>query len=338
MSQINGLEVKREITSKRLKGDAQLAMLSGFTRACLSLTKRGGRGLELCLDCPVDFVRDYVSGAMMEQFKVTSIERDDETAEPYNVKPIDRGDALVYGDCEKLLGKLHILKPDSDVFELDTVPSRFSDSAAYYVRGVFLGCGSLSVPTGDDAKTRRSGGYHLEFSFTGEELAEDFIGFLDRVGISARRTVRAERHVVYVKDSESVSDCLVLMGAEKAALKLNQAVVTFSVKLDVNRRNNCDVANMSRTVDAFVYVARAIEKIENTIGLDALDKKLRDVAEARKRLPDAPLSVIADELCLSKSGLKHRLDKIVSIAAELSGDNSGDKPSQSGTRDATEII
>lgn len=302
MSKINGLDVKREITDKRVKNDeGRLALLSGFTRVCLSLTRRGGGALELCLDCQAEFVRDYVASVMMEQFKV---------------KPSVNKTSLVFADCEKLLRMLHILKPDVDTFELCGVPKRFAESSEY-VRGAFLGCGSLSVPNADDAQMQKSGGYHLEFSFTNEDIADDFISLFAENGITAHKTVRAERYVVYVKDSESVSDCLAMIGAEKTVLKLNEAVVAFAVKSDVNRINNCDLANMSRTTAAAVELAAAIEIIDKTIGLDSIDPKLAEAAHARIAQPDVPLSKIALGLGISKSGLKHRYDKISALADNI---------------------
>lgn len=302
MSKLNGLQVKREITQKRPKGEDRLALLSGFVRSCFALVKRGGGGFELWLDCQTEFVRDYIAGLMMEQFKIT---------------PTKEKNALVYEETEKLLNTMRIFTPDGDGFTLFGVPNEFDKHAAYYVRGAFLGCGSMSAPKVEDIAEQKSGGYHLEFCLLSEDIADGLLALLAKYGIIAHKTVRSEKYVLYVKDSESVSDCLALCGAENTVIKLNEAVAAFAVKGDINRRVNCELANLSRTVQAAVMLADDIELIEKHIGLDALDEKLRIAALSRKADPEASLSVLAAKLNMSKSGLKHRLDKLAEIAAEL---------------------
>ena len=317
MSNINGSDVKRELTAKRVKGDDRLALLSGFLRVTFSLERRPReKDMSLGFDCAVDFVRRYLSACIMDEFKVSSRSDDDELP--------------VFADAVRLLTALGIMTDDGSM-ALDAVPQKFENNAPYYVRGVFLGCGSLSVPSAEDARAERRSGYHLEFSFTNEGYANDFTRLLMRNGIVANRTKErtrsSEKYVVYVKDSEGVSDGLALIGAEKAVLELNEAVVALSVKSSVNRRNNCDLANMTRTANAAVGVAEAIEIISAKQGLDTLPPKLLEAAEARINSPDVPLAKLAYELGISKSGLKHRYDKIEEIARRLSkvGTEAADK-------------
>lgn len=303
MSNLNAPDVKREIVSKRAKSESErLALLSGFVRSCLSLVRSGGGALELCLDCQSEEVRDYISSCMMEQFKI---------------KPTVVKNSLIYADCEKILRALRILRHGDD-FVLDTVDESFFALAPHYIRGVFLGCGSLSAPTAEDAQIHKSGGYHLDFSFSGEELADAFAQMLADSGVAAHKSVRAEKYVVYVKHKEAVSDCLALIGAEKTMLRLNEAVVALSVKSDVARRLNWEIANLTRTAAAAAALLDAIEYIDEKFGLNAqLNKRLAEAAEARRADPSAPLSVIAERLGISKSGLKHRFDGIVAKARSL---------------------
>ncbi len=301
MSTFNGLDVKREITDKRPKGDDRAALLSGFTRSCLALERKSGSGgFVLCLECQIDFVRDYIASLMRDAFMVTP-RSDDKTA-------------LRYADCEKLLSALYLTDRDGGGF-MDDIPSKYVHSV-YYARGVFLGCGSVSVPRSGGMETR-STGYHLEFSFGSENFADAFTKYLEGYGIKAHRSTRAEKSIVYVKDSESVSDCLALVGADKSVLKLNDTVATFAVKRDLIRQINCEMANMDRTVQAAGDIVSAIEVIDKKIGLDALDEKLYKAAQARMADVEAPLSKIAAELGISKSGLKHRLNRIIETARAL---------------------
>lgn len=300
---ISGHEVKREIIEQKLKSEEREALLSGFVRACMSLTINFSDGLMLCLDCQTDFVREYISSAMMTQYKVS---------------PKSKETNLVYADCEKLLRMLGILKSDGDGYELMGIPEKYTDMSSAYVRGMFLGCGSFSVRGAEQADSQKGGGgYHLEFSFVSESLADELAELLAKKDISVRKMVRGDKYVVYAKDSESVGNCLALMHADKTVLKLADTVVTLSMKKDINRRNNCDIANMTRVANAAVDVTAAIEKISCIVGLNTLPPKLLEAADARINSPDLALGDLAYELGISKSGLKHRYDKIIEIANKL---------------------
>ncbi|MCH5166050.1 MAG: DNA-binding protein WhiA [Clostridiales bacterium] len=301
---ISGLDVKRELTELRLKDDERDALLSGFVRSCMTLSMNKQDGMLLGLDCQVDFVREYIAAAMMKQFKVSSKSGDS---------------ALLYADCEKLLRMLGILELDGDEYTLTGIPERFYEHDSAYVRGMFLGCGSFSVRGAESAEGRKGGGgYHLEFSFVSESIADELANLLSKKGIAVRKMLRADKTVIYAKDSENVSNCLALMHADKTVLKLVDTVVTLSMKKDINRLQNCDLANMTRIANAAVDVAKAIEIIEEKVGLDTLDPKLVEAADARINSPDLSLSELAYELGISKSGLKHRYDKIIETANKLS--------------------
>lgn len=176
-----------------------------------------------------------------------------------------------------------------------------------YLRGAFLGAGSLYIGKG----------YHLEFAVESKALAEDLRSLLERYGIAAKITERKEKTVVYIKDSEGVSDCLALMGASDAVLGLNSEAATRQFRQRMNRQNNCDLANISKTVNAAVRQCEDIEYIDKKVGLASLGDKLESVARARLSDREASFSSLADGLGLSKSTLKNRLAKIGEIASEL---------------------
>lgn len=176
-----------------------------------------------------------------------------------------------------------------------------------YLRGAFLGAGSLYIGKG----------YHLEFAVESKALAEDLRALLDRYGIAAKITDRKEKSVVYIKDSEGVSDCLALMGASDAVLGLNSEAATRQFRQYMNRQNNCDIANISKTVNAAVRQCEDIELIDRKIGLAGIGEKLEAVARARLRAREASFSALAESLGLSKSTLKNRLAKIGEIAAGI---------------------
>ncbi len=305
MPTISGLDVKKEITQQKLRNDEREALIAGFVRSCMSLSISLRSGLTLGLDCQTDFVREYIAAAMLRQFKM---------------RPKSDESEFVYADCEKLLRMLGIFDPESDSYEVVSIPDRYGELIHAFVRGMFLGCGSFSVreaAADADAEGKTGGGYHLEFSVVSESLADELTDLLFKCGITVHKMMRSDKYVVYAKDSENVCNCLALMRLDNLVLKLTDTVITLSFKKDVNRRINCELANMTRTANAAVDVSEAIEYIDKVSGLDTLSPKLLEAADARRNSPDKTLSELAYELGISKSGLKHRYDKIVDIAAAL---------------------
>ena len=301
MANISGLEVKRELT-KPTRGEECKAMLSGFVRSTMSLSVTRD-GVLLQLECQTDFVRDYIAASMKSMLNITPIEN----------KPM-----LVYGDPERLLSELNITVGGGG-YEMTGIPDMTDENESAYVRGVFLGCGSFSAHYSDGTDGQKGGGgYHLEFSVLSENFADELMELLKRREVVVHKMERADKYVVYAKDIENVSNCLALMRLGKQVVKLNDTAIALSIKRDVNRRMNCDIANMTRTANAAVDVINAIQIISDSVGLDSLPPKLVEAADARINSPEAALCDIAFELGISKSGLKHRFDKIIQIAEQIS--------------------
>jgi DNA-binding protein WhiA len=176
-----------------------------------------------------------------------------------------------------------------------------------YARGLFLGCGSVTL----------SGGYHMEFLLSHEDMAKDLSKLFSHFGIESKILSRHERYMLYLKDSEAVSDCLALLGASSAVIKLNDEYVNRQVRQEANRRNNCDIANIQKTVNASVRIIENVRYIEKKVGLATLDEKLRVVAKGRLDYPEDSFSALADKLGLSKSTVKNRFNKLDEIANKL---------------------
>lgn len=186
---------------------------------------------------------------------------------------------------------------------------------ASYIKGAFLGAGSVSLKTG----------YHLEFNLSSVDMANDLSAILNYFGINSKTTTHNEKYVVYVKDNVSVSDCLALMGANSAVLALNNEVVLRDIRKQSNRINNCDYANINKTVNASVRQVSDIKLIEKKLGLTSLNPKLREMAIARVDNPDATFADLAIMLSIPKSTVKNRLNKLSEIASQLKekGENNG---------------
>lgn len=183
-----------------------------------------------------------------------------------------------------------------------------------YIRGVFLGSGSVTLPSMDSGS---STGYHLEFVFTNYQTATDFCEILSEVYFLPKLIERKGGYIVYLKTRDEISDFLALIGATKSVLKLAELTVEKDMKNDANRVINCEMSNMTKQIDASVKQIRAIMKIEETVGLDSLPSALRVVCEKRKEHKGSTLSELAEILGVSKSCLNHRLRKITEIAENL---------------------
>ena len=182
--------------------------------------------------------------------------------------------------------------------------------AAAFVRGVFLSCGAITNPQVD---------YHLEFSAPYLNLGRDLATLLAEMGLHPRMVQRKGNYVVYFKESEQIEDCLTLMGAMSASLELMNVKLIKSIRNDVNRKANCENANIDKTVAAALVQAEAVRKIEQCVGLEVLPEDLRELCRLRLENPDFSLRALGESLNppISRSGVNHRFQRILEIAESL---------------------
>lgn len=176
---------------------------------------------------------------------------------------------------------------------------------AAFLRGVFLACGSIVDPGKD---------YHLEFVSPHIRLGRDLTDFLSELTFVPKTIVRKGNFVVYFKDSEQIEDLLTLMGAVKRSLELMNIKVYKDLRNNVNRVTNCETANIGKTVDASVEQLKAINKLISSRGYACLPDELRDIAKLRIENPDSSLRELAELTGISRSGVNHRLHRIMDIA------------------------
>lgn len=179
-----------------------------------------------------------------------------------------------------------------------------------FLRGAFLSCGTVTNPEKD---------YHLEFVVSTKVLCNDLIQFLRELNFTPKYVQRNGSHIVYFKDSESVEDLLTYMGAPNSSLELMGTKMYKSVRNKVNRKMNFENANASRSFNAAYKQIEAIRYIEEQKGLGYLEDDLRELAVLRMNNEDYSLQELADHLAvpLSKSGVNHRLKKILETAENL---------------------
>lgn len=179
-----------------------------------------------------------------------------------------------------------------------------------YIRGAFLGSGSISNPE----KT-----YHMEFVSTSLEQAEDLMKLINSFVSNAKVIQRKNSFVVYLKEGDQIIDILSVIGAHTALLELENVRIYKEVRNNVNRIVNCETANLNKTVDAAVRQIESIKFIKEKCGFRRLNPGLKEVAELRLNYPDISLKEMGEMLSppIGKSGVNHRLRKIEKIAEEL---------------------
>lgn len=178
-----------------------------------------------------------------------------------------------------------------------------------FLRGAFLAGGSVSDP----AKS-----YHLELCTSHYSVSRELPALLREVGFEPKQTTRKSNYVTYMKSSETIADFLTALGAPLASMELMNAKLEKHLRGSVNRRVNCDSANLDKAVDAALEQVEAIQRYARTRGLDSLPDKLRETAELRLAHPELTLSQLSVlfQPPITKSALNHRLRKLLDLAGE----------------------
>ena len=190
-----------------------------------------------------------------------------------------------------------------------------------YIRGAFVSCATsnIVIKNYDNKSVKNTSGYHLEFVFNFENLADDFVKLLGMFEIPAKVTIRKNSPVVYIKEYQLICDALALVGAPNAVLTLQNEAAIREVRNNVNRQTNCLNANLNKTVNAAVKQMKAIKIIQDNMGLENLDEPLMELCLIRLANPDESLDNLRALYSqkISKSGIKHRFDKIIKIADDI---------------------
>lgn len=179
-----------------------------------------------------------------------------------------------------------------------------------FLRGAFMGGGSVNQPKGD---------YHLELVTGSANLAQKLYQLMRQMHLPAKHTDRKGDYLVYLKEGNGVSSFLQYIGADQAYLQFESARVLKSLRNNVNRVVNCETANLQKTVDAAFRQRQAITAIQASGHYQELSAKLREVAELRLSHPESSMGELAALSGLTKSGLSHRFKKITDIARHLEG-------------------
>lgn len=203
---------------------------------------------------------------------------------------------------------------------LDTVvPNSYliddEDTKRAYIRGVFLACGSVNDP-----KTSQ---YHMEFSFDNEIYANFINDILDSYNLNSKILKRDSRYIVYIKESEKITDFLRIIKATNALLYYENIRIYRNRNNNLNRINNCEQANVDKIIQSAKNQVDDINYIINKDAYQLLDDKVKDAANYRLKYPEESLTDLSRIMTMeigasiTKSGLHHRFNKIKVLAERL---------------------
>lgn len=179
-----------------------------------------------------------------------------------------------------------------------------------YIRGSFLGAGTIINPDKH---------YHLEIITSSNLYSEKIQAILMHFNITSSIIERKNNSVLYMKDSDMISDFLSLVGAYQGLLKLENIRALRDLKNNLNRVINCETANMDKTIDASFKQIQAIKKIDEIVGIENIPENLQSVANLRLKYPSYSLKQIGESMKppIGKSGISHRFKKIMDMAEDL---------------------
>lgn len=185
-----------------------------------------------------------------------------------------------------------------------------------FIRGAFLAAGSMSDP---------KKAYHFEIVCAAEPMAEQIRELMSSFSMDAKIVQRKKSYVVYLKEGSQIVDILNIMEAHVSLMELENVRIFKEMRNTVNRKVNCETANLNKTVSAAVKQLEDITYLRDTIGLEKLSEGLEEVALARLSHPDASLKELGALLSppVGKSGVNHRLRKLGDLAEKVRKEQGG---------------
>lgn len=212
----------------------------------------------------------------------------------------EKVDMILEDLCIKINNK-RIFVPD------DYIVDEVEEKQAY-LRGVFLMCGSINDP-----KTSR---YSLGFVINNIQIANFICKLLNDLGFNGKILKRSKNYVIYLKESEQISDFIKMLGAMNSLFYYEDIRIYRDLQNMVNRINNCEQANIDKVINASYEQLNMINKLKNKVDFDFLDEGIKEVCVYREKYPDVSTRELAEIISyetgnqISKSGVNHRFRKI----------------------------
>ena len=212
-------------------------------------------------------------------------------------------------DAMRVLRETKLMDDDGEISEEYSIIRRPCCKRAY-LRGAFLAAGSISNPEKS---------YHIEIVCANRKRANQIKMLINGFRLDSKVILRKNSYVVYLKEGSQIVDLLNIMEAPISLMKMENVRILKEMRNTVNRKVNCETANINKTVSAAAKQAEDIAFIQKTIGVSKLPETLQEVARLRLAHPEASLKELAELSAseIGKSGINHRLRKLSEIAEEL---------------------
>ena len=209
-------------------------------------------------------------------------------------KKIDTLEEIIYKQGNILL---------NSNFKVESINNQEELPIKSIIRGIFLGSGSVNNPENK---------YHLEMILNNFENAKIVKELLEKMQIHMKEIQRKSGYSLYLKDGEEISKFLAFIGANSAVLKFEEIRVLRDMKNNINRKVNCETANLSKTINAAVKQIEAIKTLQKEGKFETLPENLKEIAILRLENPDASLIELGQMLKnpIGKSGVNHRLKQL----------------------------
>ena len=307
--------VKSEVAANELKECCSLAQCSALIKMCSTLNINA-QGMYLTIHSESAPTAKKILKLLKENYKVQS---ELSVLKKMNLKKNNIYVLRIFDHTQEILRDLGVMDKNG-LRSHPTAKMVARDCCARaYLAGAFLAGGSVNSPN----KTN----YHLEIATTDEKLAKFLQKLMERFYLPAKIIVRRNQHVVYLKSSEKIADFLKCVEATTSVFEFEDIRIQRDFMNSLTRLDNCDFANEMKTLAAGRKQCEDIEYLENYGALEFLPYKIKQVALLRKKYPEASLN----ELCeyyeeeyletISKSGMRHRLNKMSEIAQTYKQEN-----------------
>lgn len=210
----------------------------------------------------------------------------------------------------RVQGKNYIVTFNKELLNLESTKIESTDEKRAVIRGAFMGSGLIHNPNNK---------YHLEITFISKEQKQMVQSLMLEFGIESKNLERKKGYSLYIKEGETISNFLAVIGANTAVVRYEEIRVLKEKRNNINRIVNFETANLNKTISAAVLQVQAINKIKEKNKFDELPENLREIAILRLEYPEANLLELGQMLSnpIGKSGTNHRLNKLLQIAKEL---------------------
>lgn len=306
------IKVKNEIISDKCEKAEMISLLSAYIRNNAVITEDA-----ILINTENLEISKYIFKLFKELYNITPVIT---VRKSFNFKKSMAYLLRVSTNIEVILSDLSLINKDKLFIN---IPREYIyediDLKKSYLKGVFLATGSINDP-----KTAR---YHLEFLIDDYDYSLFICELLDFFYLNSKLIQRTNGFMVYLKEAEKIGDFLRVMDATNCVLYYEDIKAFREHKNLVNRLNNCEQANVDKTISSALSLIEDIDLIEKTIGLDAIDDKLKQVCIYRKKYKEESLLELSkiisleNNINLTKSGLNHRIRKIKEIAESIKARN-----------------